>query len=132
MGRLLMEGFHGRKGYMKLSWEDLAERVHKDSSTLKKQMSLDSNSSMKTLDEIAAAMDSEIVLLSGDALADFKSSGVPRAQKNLADMDREIEKLKLRLDEKDAEIDRLRKMLDEMIANQNRLVKELLNLKAVN
>ena len=117
MSRLLMESLHGRKGYMKLTYEDLAERLHKDISTIKRQMALDGNSSIATLDEIAAAMDSVIVLISSDSLADYQDSGVPRAAKNLADLDREIERLTAKLNEK-----------DELIAQKERRIDQLLDL----
>ena len=98
----LIEQFHARKGYMKLRWEDLAQRVHKETTTVRKQLAYAANPSLNILEEYAAAMDARLVLLSDDALYDYENSGVPRAQKNLAEMDSELERLKEKLDEKDA------------------------------
>lgn len=98
----LIEQFHARKGYMKLRWDDLARRVHKETTTVRKQLAYAANPSLNILEEYAAAMDARLVLLSDDALSDYEKSGVPRAQKNLADMDKELEHLKEKLDEKDA------------------------------
>ena len=121
----LVEQLQARKGYLKLTWEDLADRVHKDVSTVKKQLSLTSSPSIATLEEYALAMDSEIVLLSDDALADYKSSGVPRAQKSMAALDREREDLTEKVKEKDEQIrfcrDRIRFLEEALIKKDDRI-----------
>lgn len=120
MDSLIMQ-LQGRKGFLKLTWEDLAERVHKDVSTVKKQLSSRGNPSLSTLNEYAAALDAEIVLLSGDALYDYRQSGVPRAQKSLAEQDREIEHLKEKLDVKDEDIKEYKETIRSLRAQNDRL-----------
>lgn len=131
MGALL-EQLQGRRGYMKLTWDDLADRVHKDVSTVKKQISLSANPSLATLEEYAAAMDAEIVLLSGDALADYHNSGIARAQKNMADMDREIEALKEKVKEREETIAILRDKNGALQADVDMLIKSNNSLTSTN
>lgn len=119
----LIDQMIGRKGYLKLTWDDLAQRVHKDASTVKKQLSARGNPSLSVLEEYASAMDAEIVLLSDDARYDYKTSGVPRAQKSLADQDREIEHLKEKLDQKDDELEQARATVKRLRDQNDLLIK---------
>lgn len=128
----LMEQFLGRKAYLKLTWQNLADRVHKDLSTVQKQLSANANPSLSVLQEYAAALDAEIVLMSDDARYDYHNSGVPRAQKNLADMDGELEKLKTKLDEKDALIERMNSTNTALRTNIDLLIQSNRNLSETN
>lgn len=114
------------KAKLKLSWQDIAGGVHKDASTVQKQLSSNgSNLTLALLDEYAVYFNGEIVFLPNDVLNNIKNSENISLRFRLAEAGTEIEKLKNKLEIKDELIQDMRARLaklEEQLTKNNELL----------
>ena len=112
MDKKIIADINARRTALGLSMNDLAERVHKDVSTVKKQLSEKSATGLQfaTLMEYANAVEGDIKFITFEELSATPSVEIDILNSRLAEQANHIKYLEEKLDGKDDTISLLREM----------------------
>lgn len=122
MDRKIISDFKARRLALGLSVQDLAARVHKDESTVKKQLSDKSSTGMQlsTALEYANALEGTLQFVTFEEQATKSSVEIDLLNHRLAEQAKHIEYLTDKLDGKD---DTIRSLRDQNAELQNQLIR---------
>ena len=86
----IVQALEARRITLKMSRQDLADKVHKDASTVAKQFSgSGSNMQLATLIEYANALDGAIVFLASAEMDDYNVSAVTELRQRILEMEQQ-------------------------------------------
>ena len=117
--RKIVRDLLARKAYLNVSFTELAERVHKDKSTVQKQLSEKSGHGMNlaTAAEYARALGGEISLITEETEKALENSELPIMRARIAELGQHNEYLRERLESKD-EMNRTLQHMNEELERQ--------------
>lgn len=133
MASTVIRDLNARRIFLNISRQQLADKVHKDISTVNKQLDPNNgNMQLATLCEYAEALGGKIVFMSDDALLEMSSSDVSTMRMRMAELGQQNETLIKQvqhqeriIEEKDKRIAALRAVVvrkDEQIEEKDKAI----------
>lgn len=116
MGNNVIAGLNARRAYKGWTWQFLAEQVHKDVNTVKKQLDGTSNLTLATVDEYTAVLGGRLCYETDEALQAIDDADVNQLRIKITELANKIERLNEKLEEKDKTIADLRELNHSMQA----------------
>lgn len=134
----IVQALEARRITLKMSRQELADKVHKDASTVAKQFSGGgSNMQLATLIEYANALDGAIVFQTAAEMADYNESAVAEMRQRILEMEQQrnalvaqVNALQEELSAKTQRIEKLKERIKdgrEVIARKDDLIDRLVN-----
>ena len=110
----VLADIESRRAKLGLSRQELADRIHKDISTVNKQLSDARGASMtlRTAEDYAAALGGEIIMITDDAKKELYDKELTPLRDTITEQARELDRLKAELAHRDKLIKTLEMALD--------------------
>ena len=116
MNREIITALNARRANLGITISELAARVSKDVTTVKKQLSGEGNMQLTTLCEYATALNGRIDFISDDIEREINTPEISNLRQRLSELGNQVDRLKEKLEDKDNDIVQLQKRNAELEA----------------